>query len=199
MDRKPVLRLPEVLSIEEQGKLLSAPNKKAPTGLRNYCIMLLAANLGLRVSEIISLRLQDIDWRSGKLSISQSKFGRGRTLWIAESDLEQLGKWREARPAGAKRIFCTLAGAALSDRYIRGMVKRYARRAGIQKDVHPHTLRHTFATDLLRETKNIRLVQKALGHASLSTTMIYTHIVDDELESSLKNLRVKPGKEIRAL
>jgi len=69
------------------------------------------------------------------------------------------------------------------------MVKRYAAKAGIEKDVHPHTLRHTFATDLYRETTNIRLTQKALGHANLSTTQIYTHVVDEELEGALKSFR----------
>ena len=69
------------------------------------------------------------------------------------------------------------------------MVKRRAKRIGIKKDVHPHLLRHTFATDLLRSTKNIRLVQKALGHTSLSSTMIYTHVYDEELEEALKYFR----------
>ena len=89
----------------------------------------------------------------------------------------------------AALLFTTLEGKLLSDRYLRVMVKRYGTKAGVLKDVHPHTLRHTFATDLYRETKNIRLVQKALGHADLSTTMIYTHIVDDELEDALKTFR----------
>ena len=69
------------------------------------------------------------------------------------------------------------------------MVKRLAKKAGIAKDVHPHTLRHTFATDLFRQTKNLRLTQKALGHSQISSTMIYTHIVDDELEEALKTFR----------
>ena len=69
------------------------------------------------------------------------------------------------------------------------MVKRLARQAGIDKDVHPHMLRHTFATDLFRKTKNIRLIQKALGHAQITTTQIYTHIVDDELEEAMKTFR----------
>ncbi len=77
----------------------------------------------------------------------------------------------------------------MNPRYIQDMVKRYAKKAGINKDISPHTLRHTFATDLLRGTKNIRLVQKALGHSDISTTMVYTHIVDEELEGALKNLR----------
>jgi len=69
------------------------------------------------------------------------------------------------------------------------MVKRCAVKAGIEKDVHPHTLRHSFATDLYRETSKIRLVQKVLGHSDLSTTMIYTHIFDEEVESALKSFR----------
>ena len=80
-------------------------------------------------------------------------------------------------------------GNKMNPRYIQDMVKRYSQKSGINKDISPHTLRHTFATDLLRETKNIRLVQKALGHSDISTTMVYTHIVDEELEGALKNLR----------
>lgn len=70
------------------------------------------------------------------------------------------------------------------------MVKRYAAKVGIDKDVHPHTLRHTFGTDLYNQTKDIRLVQKMLGHADLSTTMIYTHIIDDDAEEAMKSLRL---------
>jgi len=71
------------------------------------------------------------------------------------------------------------------------MVKRKAKQAGINKDIHPHTLRHSFATDLYRESKNLRLVQKALGHSSISTTEIYTHIIDEELEKEMKFFRSK--------
>jgi integrase/recombinase XerD len=74
------------------------------------------------------------------------------------------------------------------------MVKRLAKQAGIAKDVHPHMLRHTFATDLLRKTKNLRLAQKALGHAQITSTQIYTHIVDDELEEALKTFRAGSKK-----
>jgi len=69
------------------------------------------------------------------------------------------------------------------------MVKRLGVKAGIQKDIHPHTLRHSFATDIYRDTSNIRLTQKALGHANLATTQIYTHIVDEELEEAMKSFR----------
>jgi integrase/recombinase XerD len=86
-------------------------------------------------------------------------------------------------------VLTTLDGYPVSNRHVQQTVKRYATRAGIEKDVHPHILRHTFATDLCRRTTNIRLTQKALGHANLATTQIYTHIVDKELEGAMRSFR----------
>ena len=182
--------IPEVLTDEERAALLKRPNLKVPTGLRNHCMMRLMANLGLRVSEVLNLRVNDIDWISGRLVVKGGKGNKDRVLWLNELDLEILGRWRGRRSVQAEILFTTLQGEKLIDRYVRAMVKRLAKSAGIAKDVHPHTLRHTFATDLYRETKNIRLTQKALGHSDLSTTMIYTHIVDDELEDALKTFRI---------
>ncbi len=141
---------------------------------------------GLRASEVLKLKVKDLDWMTGKLKVRQGKGKKDRILWLNPQALEVLRKWREKKPQQTDMLFTTLGGKLLSDRYLRAMVKRYGTKAVISKDVHPHTLRHTFATDLYRETKNIRLVQKALGHSDLSTTMIYTHIVDDELEDALK-------------
>ena len=182
-------RLPTVLTPEERSLLLAAPNKKVVTGLRNYAMLSLFLNLGLRVSEALDLKVHDIDWQSGKLTVVQGKGGRDRVLWLAAEDLKILSSWLAKRPAESNYLFSTLKGGRICDRYVRQFVKRYARNNKISKDVHPHILRHTFATDLLRSTSNIRLVQKALGHASLTTTMLYTHIFDQELESALKNLR----------
>lgn len=147
-------------------------------------------NTGLRASEILNLQARDLDWMSGKLMVRGKK---DRTLWIGERDLELLQAWQERQPSQAEHLFTTLQGTRLEDRYLRAMVKRLARKASIEKNVHPHTLRHTIATDLYRQTKNIRLVQKALGHADLSITMLYTHIVDDELEDALRLLRAGEG------
>ncbi len=88
-----------------------------------------------------------------------------------------------------QEVFTTKEGGKLDPRYIQRMVKRYAVKAGIKKDITPHTLRHSFATDLYRETTNIRLTQKALGRSNLATTQIYSHIVDEELEGALKSFR----------
>lgn len=186
-------RLPHTLNESERKALLSQPSTKAQTGIRDLAIIRLMINAGLRSSELLSLTTKDIDWISGKLTVHHGKGDKDRVVWINEDDLEILRKWRENKPKG-ELLFATLKGKQISDRYLRAMVKRRAKKAGITKDVHPHLLRHTFATDLLKDTKNIRLVQKALGHASLSSTMIYTHIYDEELSNAMKSLRTENTK-----
>lgn len=181
-------RIAVTLTEEEQGLLLSMPNPRCPTGLRNACMMRLMLNLGLRASEVLNLKTRDIDWMSGKLMVRQGKNKRDRTLWLNEDDLELLRKWREKKPEG-DLLFTTLEGGRINDRYLRAMVDRLAKKAGIEKSVHPHMLRHTFGTDLYGQTKDIRMVQKALGHANIQTTTIYTHIIDDDLENALRGLR----------
>lgn len=182
-------RLPDVLTEEDRVALLKQPNPRAPTGFRNLCMLRLMLNVGLRSSELLNLKVRDIDWISGKLTVRMGKGNKDRTLWLNQEDLELLQAWRDRRPKQSDLLFTTLRGDKVSDRYLRTMVKRIAGKAGIEKDVHPHLLRHSFATDLYRKTKNIRMTQKALGHADLSTTMIYTHIVDDELEQALRSFR----------
>ncbi|MCK4321753.1 tyrosine-type recombinase/integrase [candidate division WOR-3 bacterium] len=188
-------KLPEFLTEEEQKVLLKQPNHRYPTGQRNHLMMKLMLDIGLRLSEATNLKWKHIDLMSGKLMVRDGKGEKDRTLWIGEKDIELLEKWRERQLEKTDRdpeyVFTTLKGTPVKNRYVQFMVKRYSEKAGITKNISPHTLRHTFATDLYRETKNIRIVQKALGHSDLSTTMIYTHIVDDELEEAMKNFRNK--------
>jgi len=181
-------RLPDTLNNQERTALLSQPNKKARTGLRDLAMIRLMLNAGLRSSEVLNISVEDVDWISGKLIIRHGKGNKDRIMWLNEDDLEIIKEWKEIKPSSPV-LFTTLKGNKINDRYLRAMVKRRAKKTDITKDVHPHLLRHTFATDLLRSTKNIRLVQKALGHASLSSTMIYTHVYDEELESALKTFR----------
>lgn len=187
-------RMPEVLADEERKALLQSPDPRTPTGLRNHCIMLLMFNAGLRVAEVQNLKVNDIDWNTGKLFLRDLKKERGRTLWIGENDLEVLSRWRERRPEQTGLLFTTLKGGSLNDRYIRAMIKREALSAGIEKDVHPHMLRHTFAKDIYRETGSIKLTQKVLGHANASTTMVYTEISDETDAEDMKNFVEKRGK-----
>lgn len=191
--KKRTLRIPEVLTETEQAALLAQPNPRYPTGARNKTMLQLMLDTGLRLSEACNLQWRDVDLTTGKLMVRQGKGGKDRSLWIGVEDLELLRTWRERQAKDVSgnpaHIFTTLKGKAVSPRYVQKMVARLAAKAGIEKNVHPHTLRHSFATDLYRETSKIRLVQKALGHSDLSTTMIYTHIFDDELEDALKSFR----------
>jgi site-specific recombinase XerD len=161
--------------------------------VRSLFLLSLMLDTGLRLSEAIHLRWKDIDLNSGKVMVRQGKGAKDRTLWTGEHNLAALVAWRDRQASecgGSPQIvFTTKKGDKLDPRYIQRMVKRYAVKAGIEKDITPHTLRHSFATDLYRETTNIRLTQKALGHANLATTQIYTHIVDEELEGALKSFR----------
>jgi len=186
-------KIPEILTATEQEALLAQPNPRYPTGQRNRVMLKLMLDTGLRLSEAINLRWKDLDLNSGKVMVRQGKGAKDRTLWTGEANLVDLINWRERQTEkvgqSTEYVFTTLEGGPLDPRYIQRMVKRYAVKAGIEKNISPHTLRHSFATDLYRETTNIRLTQKALGHANLQTTQIYTHIVDEELEGALKSFR----------
>jgi site-specific recombinase XerD len=184
-------KLPETLNTHERKALLSAPRLQAPTGHRDLCMLSLMLNAGLRASEVLNLRVRDIDWTSGQLMVREGKGRKDRALWLNEADLDLLRSWKSRRPIVGELLFTTLHGTPVKDRDLRSMVKRRACKAGIPKDVHPHMLRHTFATDLYRVTKDIRLVQKTLGHADLSTTMIYTHLVDDDVAHAMRTFRIE--------
>ena len=149
----------------------------------------MARHLNLLYFNLYNLKIDDIDWSTCRLIVRQGKGNRDRVLWLADRDIKILKAWLLVRGTDSSYLFSTLKGGRMNDRYVRDFVKRYALKMNLKKDVHPHTLRHSFATDLLRSTGNIRLVQKALGHVSIATTMIYTHIVDEQLESALKSFR----------
>jgi len=186
-------KIPEILTPEERDALLRQPNRRYPTGERNLAMLRVMLNAGLRLSEATALRWRDIDLNTGKLMVRQGKGAKDRTLWICDEDVELLSEWRERQAStighAPEHVFTTLKGNPVSGRYVQQMVKRYVNRAGIAKRVSPHSLRHTFGTDIYSETGNIRLTQKALGHASLQTTQLYTHIVDEALEAAMKSFR----------
>ena len=187
------LRIPEVLTASEQEALLGVPNPRYPTGERNRLLLRVLLNAGLRLSEALHLRWPDVDLNTGRVHVKLGKGGKDRVLWLGEEDLGALRKWRQRQatltPEAPAHVFTTLDGKPVSPRYVQAMVGRYAKRAGIEKRVHPHTLRHTFATDLLRDAGNVELVRRALGHANLATTQIYVHLVDADLEAALKSFR----------
>jgi site-specific recombinase XerD len=184
-------KIPEVMDQAEQ-LLLLAPlrGSKAPTKIRNLALLRLMLDSGLRASEALALRTGDLNMDSGQLIVRNGKGGKDRALWIGQATVKLVSKWLLIAPARKNNlIFTTLKGGKISRIYLWKMVNRLAKKAGLSKKIHPHTLRHCFASDLLRDSKNLRLVQKALGHSQITTTQIYTHIVDDELEEAMKCLR----------
>lgn len=185
-------KIPEVLTDYEQKQLINIFNTRYFYPLRNKTMIQLFLCTGLRISEMTNLKWKDINLMTGQLKVVQGKNSKDRILWISEDMLEKLQEWKVKefeRFGKCDLVFCTSNHKPIDHKGIDRMIRTYSKKSGITKTISCHTLRHTFATDLLRATKNIRLVQKALGHSDISTTMIYTHIVDDELEDALKNFK----------
>jgi len=189
-------REPQLLSKSDQLALLKQPNPRAPTGLRNLCLISLMLKSGIKAAEIINLREQDLDWDCGTLFIQESGGAKERYLKIDDVELSLLKSWRRIKPSGNPVLFTTLQGEPLRDRYLREMIKRYARKAGIKKDVYPHLLRTTFALEFLNETRDIDRLQQVLGHRDQSTTQNYIRLYFLEF-SGLKD-RPKPEEEVFA-
>ena len=186
-------KLPKVLTDAETERLLGQPNLRYYGPHRDYLFMRLMLNAGLRASEAVSLQPEHVDLMSGKLMVREGKGAKDRTLWLGEDVLDDLREWVDSRKAIAGEsdwLLPTRNGTMVATSHLRRSIKRYAHDAEIDdvERVSPHTLRHTFATRLYRQTGKIRMVQKALGHSDLSTTMIYTHVVDEELEGAMKGL-----------
>ena len=183
-------KLPRVLSADEQEQLLAEFNVRWDSALRNKALVTTMLDTGLRAGEIVALCPEHIDWRTCKLTVRQGKGSKDRTLWFGTDLRDLLTEWLERRPE-SEFVFGTRDGGQLQTRYLREMVKRMARKAEIPEwqRVSPHTLRHTFASDLYRETGDLRLVQQALGHSSVTTTQIYVHLADREVEHALKTFR----------
>lgn len=182
---------PRILEEDDARALLDQFNTRYDSGVKNRAMVLVMLDAGLRVSEVCSLQLGDVEMTTGRVQIRDSKHGKSRTVYFNQAILDAISEWLECRPASEEGwLFPTRTGNQTQTSSIRRMVKNYAEKAGIPyyKEVSPHTLRHTFATRLLDHTGNIRKVQEALGHSDVSTTMIYTHIVNGALEEGMKSM-----------
>lgn len=183
--------LPKTLTDDELDALLARPNLGCPTGLRNRAILAVLHRCGLRASEVCGLHLRDIDWRAGEIRLRAevAKGGREATLYMDPATQEWLERWkleRRKHAAGAPFLFCTLRGGQLHRHYIWEMVSRYARKAGIDRPVWPHMLRHTYATTLLGEGFNVEEVRRLMRHARLETTAIYLEVRDRDLREKVR-------------
>lgn len=178
--------LPEVLGAAEVERLLAAPDGATPLGKRDQAMLELLYATGLRVSELVGLKLQNLNLHVGYL-ITRGKGGKERLVPMGESALARVKDYlAQGRPqlvgAATDCLFCSNRGQAMTRQNFWHIIKRYALAAGIAKPISPHTLRHSFATHLLLGGADLRSVQMMLGHADISTTQIYTHITAQRLK-----------------
>ena len=192
-------KLPKVLSEAEQERFLAAffsqtspgklPRYRSPR--RDYVLARLILGTGLRVSEALALRREHVDLEDCQLIVREGKGSKDRVLWYDDDVAELLERWlAKNNPENAPRqhVFTTSSGRPVNRRDAYTAIRRRARKAQIAEweKVGVHTLRHTFATNLLRRTHDIFLVKEALGHADVATTMIYLHLVKDDLKNALR-------------
>ena len=185
-------KLPKVLSREEISRLMAVPNPRYPTGLRNRVMLQLFYRAGLRRQEVIDLTPADIDFENNLLYIQDSKGGKDRVVPFDNETKSWLLKWQERRPE-SDFFFCTLTGNKLIPRYVLETVYRASEKAKVyvqngrtKKKVHPHILRHTYATELLEEGFGIHEVQQLLGHSDITTTAIYSHVRPLQLAKKIR-------------
>ena len=180
--------LPRTLTVEEVEKLLSKP-KATPGGLRDRALLETLYGAGLRASEALALRLQDVDLEVGFVR-TVGKGDKERIVPLGRMAMKAIQAYNErGRPflggpgtLKSAELFLNNRGRRLSRQGLHAIIKRYAREAGLPDDVSAHTLRHSFATHLLEGGADLRAVQEMLGHADLSTTQIYTHVTTAHLQ-----------------
>ena len=181
------LKLPDVLSVEEVRLLLSTPDVKIPAGSRDTAMIELLYAAGLRVSELINLKLQDVNLEAGFVRV----FGKGskeRVVPIGLFAKKKIDDYlKTSRPLILKSIasrylFVARAGKPMTRQGFWKLIKRYALKAGFNKKITPHSLRHSFASHLLEGGADLRAVQLMLGHVDISTTQIYTHVAREHLK-----------------
>lgn len=180
------------LNTEELERLFSIPKLDTLNGLRDRAILELLFSSGLRVSELVNLNREDINLKRKEFMV-RGKGQKDRPIFISDVAVWWLNQYLEKRDDDSNPLFIRYSGSKkvnlsgnfhrLTARSVQRLVARYALLAGITKKVSPHTMRHSFATDLLMNGADLRSVQAMLGHSNISTTQIYTHVTDPHLKS----------------
>ena len=188
--------LPKFLDLEEVDRLLAQPDVSAPRGLRDKALISVLYATGLRVSELISLKLPNLHLREGYLTCI-GKGDKERIVPIGQEATEWVEKYLgDARPKlvskGSPWLFVNARGGPLSRVGFWKLLKEYGLKAGITRNISPHVLRHSFATHLLDRGADLRAIQMMLGHADLSTTQIYTHVLEARLRSVYDRFHPRP-------
>ena len=179
--------------------LIRACSARAPSGVRNRALIAVLWRCGLRISEALALELRDVDLQAGTVRVRHGKGDRSRTVGLDEQTTALLARWVDRRrglagesgrgPGARAAIFCTLQGGRIDSSYVRRLLPRLAQRAGVDKRVHAHGLRHTHAAELAREGTPINIIRDDLGHTSLAVTDRYLR--DVAPQAVIDTLRVR--------
>jgi len=180
-----IRKLPTVLTMAEVEKLLGQPNLNKPSGIRDKAMLELLYACGLRVSELTNLNLENVNLDFGYIRCF-GKGGKERIVPLGHYASESLGEYLEMvrmkKKAKDNALFLNKLGNRFSRIGFWKIIKKYARKTGINKPITPHTLRHSFATHLLERGADLRAIQEMLGHTDISTTQIYTHLEREHLK-----------------
>lgn len=193
--------LPEVLTTEEVDRMEASIDLSKWEGQRNRAIIEVLFSCGLRVSELVNLRFSDVSLNDKFLRIV-GKGSKERLVPISDAALREIQLWlfdrnlMKVKPGEQEFVFLNRRGAHLTRTMILIMIKRTAEEAGITKTVSPHTLRHSFATALLKGGANLRAIQEMLGHENIKTTQIYTHIDITTLRDEILNHHPRNMKDV---
>jgi len=200
---KPDPRVPKVLEEDQLKMLFDVQDLNKRSGLRDRAILEVFFSTGLRVSELCNLNIDSINLDTGEFAVV-GKGRKVRTVYLSPGAIDWLGRYLSTRKDDFAPLFLRYSGKRmktgdvtgerlrLTPRSVERLVKKYILRAGIAVEATPHTLRHTFATGLLREGADLRSVQELLGHSNVATTQIYTHITNRQL----KNVHAKYHKDL---
>jgi integrase/recombinase XerD len=185
---RPWPALPRYLAPDEVDRLIDQPDTATPLGQRDRTMLEVMYATGLRVSELVSLRAADINLSGGYLTTT-GKGDKQRLVPLGDRAADAIRRYQHqarpqlARPGSPPRLFLNGRGGALSRVGFWKILKGYVRKAGLRIDVSPHVLRHSFATHLLERGADLRAIQMMLGHADLSTTQIYTHVLETRMRA----------------
>lgn len=185
------LYLPDTLSLEEIEKLISATEENTDLAKRNRCMIEVLYGCGLRVSELTELQISNINFKENYLKI-QGKGDKVRFVPLADYTADFIKNYinnirskQKINPKHSDILFLNSRGAQISRQMVFLVIKEIVRKAGIQKNISPHTFRHSFATHLLQNGADLRFIQEMLGHSSITTTEIYTHLNTEELHETI--------------
>jgi len=184
-------KLPDVLNIDDVSKVIESVDLSEPEGERNKAILETLYSCGLRVTELINLRISDLHFREGILSVT-GKGNKQRLVPVGDTAIKQINTYKntvriqvQPKKKSEDILFLNRYGRQMTRQMVYLIVKKQVEKAGIRKNISPHTFRHSFATHLVQNGADLRAVQDLLGHTSITTTEIYTHLDSDDMRKAI--------------